>query len=129
MSALRLALSEYVDEVTAGASPPPGSSGPTAGLQSRLRQIQSTNAIYFIAAAGMLAVTFLAAMGLIVSNAIGSSGSIAVASGFGISVVGMTRLMLALWREKVATAMLIELSELDDGVMKKVVAKLLRRMR
>jgi len=41
----------------------------------------------------------------------------------------MIRAMLSLWREKVATEMLIELSELDEAILKKVVAKLLGRMR
>jgi hypothetical protein len=51
------------------------------------------------------------------------------ASVFGVSVVGMIRMMLSFWREKVATELIVELSELDDDVMRKVAAKLLARMR
>ena len=36
---------------------------------------------------------------------------------------------LSLWREKVATEMLIELSELDETILKQVVARLLRRIK
>ena len=50
MTALRLALSEYVDEVTAGAA-----SARTEELRRRLRRIQHRNLRYFNLAAGMLA--------------------------------------------------------------------------
>ena len=124
MTALRLALSEYVDEVTAGAA-----SARTEELRRRLRRIQHRNLRYFNLAAGMLAATFLAAMALVLFALSSRSATTAVASVFGISIIGMIRAMLSLWREKVATEMLIELSELDEAILKKVVAKLLGRMR
>ena len=124
MTALRLALSEYVDEVTAGVA-----SARTEELRRRLRRIQHRNLRYFNLAAGMLAATFLAAMALVLFALSSRATTIAVASVFGVSIIGMIRAMLLLWREKVATEMLIELSELDEVILKKVVAKLLSRMR
>ena len=124
MTALRLALSEYVDEVTAGAA-----SARTEELRRRLRQIQHRNQRYFNLAVGMLAVTFLAATGVILLALSSKATTAAIASGFGISIIGMIRVMLSLWREKVATEMLIELSELDEAILKKIVARLLGRMR
>ena len=124
MTALRLALSEYVDEVTAGAA-----SARTEELRERLRHIQHRNLRYFNFAVGMLALTFLAAMGSILLALSSTAATAAVVSVFGISIIGMIRTMLSLWREKVATEMLIELSELDEAILKKVVAKLLGQMR
>jgi steroid 5-alpha reductase family enzyme len=123
MTALRLAMSEYVDEVTAGVA-----SARTEELRKRLRQIQHRNMRYFNFAVCMLAATFLVAMGVILF-ALSSRSAAAVAAVLGVSIIGMIRTMLSLWREKVATEMMIELSELDDVILGKVVAKLLRRMR
>ncbi len=124
MTALQRAMSEYVDEVTAGAA-----SARTQELRDELRRIQRHNGRYFHLAVGMLAATFLAAMGLILFTLSNKSGTTAVASAFGISVIGMLRMMLSLWREKVATEMLIELSELDEAILRKVVARLIGRMK
>jgi hypothetical protein len=124
MTALRAALSDYVDEIFGGATSPR-----TQALVSRLGEIQQNNLRYFTLGVAMLAVTFAAAMGLIIFGLTNRSATITVASVFGVSLVGMIRLMLALWREKVATEMLIALSELDEGLLQQVAAKLLTRMR
>jgi len=123
MSALRNLLSEYVDEVVAGSSPR------TAELRTRLSQIRDRNAGYFILVVVMLVIVFLVAIALVVFSTEGRTGVIVVLSVFGISLIGMVRLMLALWREKLAIELLIELSELDDNILKKVVAKLLRQLK
>lgn len=122
MTALRIALSDYVNEVVAGAAPR------TAEFMARLRAINQRNAVYFTATAAMLAIAFVVATSLVVFGAAGRTTAIAVLSVFGISIIGMVRTMLSLWREKSAIELLIELSELDDDILRKVVAKLLRRL-
>jgi hypothetical protein len=121
MKELRRALSNYVDVVALG-------SPRTEALRQRLREIHGQNTNYFRTPVLMLAVTFFVAMALIIYGAAGTSGATAIAALFGISVIGMIRLMLSFWREKVATEIIIELSELDDDVLRKVAAKLLARM-
>jgi hypothetical protein len=123
MTELQRAMSDFVDEVTAGAA------SRTEELRVRLREIQARNIRYFLLPILMLAVTFVIAIVLIVHYAAATAAAAAISSGFGISVIGMIRLMLSFWREKVATELVIELSELDDRVFRKVVATLLVRMR
>lgn len=77
----------------------------------------------------MLGLAFLTGMGLILFALSSRSATAAVGAAFGISIIGMIRTMLSLWREKVATEMLIELSELDEAILRRVVAKLLGGMR
>jgi hypothetical protein len=122
MVALKRALSDYVDEVVAGGSPR------TEALRRQLRTVQRHNARYFSLVVLMLAAMFVTGMGVVVSGA-SQQATIPVAAVLGISVLGMVKMMLALWREKVATELLIELSELDDGVLRQVVARLLERLR
>src|SRR4051812_22671544 len=105
MTALKRALTGYVNEVVGGQSTR------TDVLRNQLRAIQRRNALYFNAAVAMLVVMFLTAMGIAVSGAL-QQATIPIASILGISAVGMVKLMLTLWREKVATEMLVELSEL-----------------
>jgi hypothetical protein len=123
VTALRDALSDYIDEVTLGAAPR------TAEFMHRLREINQRNAVYFTATAAMLAIAFIVATSLVVFSAAGRTTAIAVLSVFGISIIGMVRAMLALWREKSAIELLVELAELDDDILHKVAAKLLRRLR
>lgn len=122
MTSLKRAMSEFVNEITMGA---PRSDA----LRTRLREIQANNGRYFLVPVVMLALVFAVAMALIIRGAGGASTTTAVASLFGISLVGMIRLMLSFWREKVATELMIELSELDDDVLRTVVARLLSRMK
>lgn len=125
MTTLRSALADYVDGAFAGGA----GSARTRALVKRLGEIQRRNTRYFSLAVAMLAVTFLASMGLILFGLSSRSSTMTVASVFGISVIGMIRMMLALWREKVATEMLVELSELDESLLRKVAAKLYARMK
>ena len=122
MSRLRDALYDYVGEIVGG------SPAITQEMRARLTAIQHRNAIYLRFAAAMLLALFLVMSGVVVLTAIGKA-HVAVLSLCGISVVGIARVMLALWREKLATEMLIELSELDDDILRKVVARLLRCLR
>lgn len=122
MTALNRAMSEYVNEVVGGSAPR------TEALRSQLRSIQRQNTRYFTLTVIMLAVMFLTAMVIVLSGS-SRQAAIPVASILGVSVIGMVRMMLSLWREKVATELLIELSELDDRVLKQVVARLVRRIR
>jgi hypothetical protein len=123
VSELGRAMSEFVDEVTLGGAPR------SDALRRRLRQIQARNTRYFVVPLVMLAITFVVAIVLIVHVAAATTATTAIATGFGVSVIAMIRLMLSFWREKVATELMIELSELDDDVLRKVVAKLLARMK
>ena len=122
MSALNDLASDYVNEVALG----PARSDV---FRQSLKEIQTRNTSYFIAAVVMLGLTFLVATGLIIFGATGQTTAVVIASVFGITVVGMIRMMLSFWREKVSTELLIELSELDDSVLKKVVARLLTRLK
>jgi hypothetical protein len=111
-----------VNEVTLGPAPR------TEELRARLREIQARNTRYFALPVVMLAALFVVSLALSIHYA--STATVtAVSAGFGISVVAMIRLMLSFWREKVATELMIELSELDEGVLRKVVARLLRSMK
>jgi uncharacterized membrane protein YjjP (DUF1212 family) len=122
MKSLQRALSDFVNEVTAG--------GPRSeALRKQLRDIQHRNTSYFVIPVVMLTVSFAAAMTLIIGGVGKTTGTAAIASLFGLSVIGMIRLMLSFWREKVATELMIELSELDDEVLRKVTARLLARMK
>ena len=123
MNELRLAMSDYVDEVTLG----PASR--SEELRVRLRAIQAHNTRYFLLPIVMLAATFIIAIMLIIHYAAATTAATAISTAFGISVIGMIRLMLSFWREKVATELVIELSELDESVLRKVVARLLARMK
>ena len=123
MTSLASAMSDYVNEVVAGPAPR------TDDLRKRLREIQGQNTRYFLVPVIMLAATFIVAMGLIICGTGGMTATTAIASVFGISVVGMIRMMLGFWREKVATELIIELSELDEHAFRKVVARLLARMK
>ncbi len=122
MTELRRAMFDYVGEVTLGGAPR------TDELRRRLREIQAHNTRYFAVPVVMLAAAFVVAIALIVHYAAAGAATAAISSGFGISVVAMIRLMLSFWREKVATELMIELSELDEDVLRKVVARLLTRM-
>jgi len=122
MSELRQAMHDYVNEVTLGPAPR------TDVLRRRLRDIQARNARYFALPVVMLAVLFVVALGLSIHYASATTVT-AISTGFGISVVAMIRLMLSFWREKVATELVIELSELDDDLFRKAVAQLLRWMK
>jgi hypothetical protein len=122
MTELQRAMSDYVDEITLGPAPR------TEELRRRLREIQAHNTRYFLIPLVMLAVTFVVAIVLIIHYAAATTATTAISTGFGISVVAMIRLMLSFWREKVATELMVELSELDDDVLRKVVARLLTRM-
>ena len=122
MTELRQAMSDYVNEVTLGPAPR------TDELRRRLREIQAHNARYFALPVMMLAALFVVALALSIHYASAATNT-AASTGFGISVVAMIRLMLSFWREKVATELMIELSELDEDVLRKVVARLLRSMR
>jgi hypothetical protein len=121
--ALQQALEGYVNVITMGAT------SRTDALRERLREIHQQNKGYFLAPVLMLAATFVVAMGLIIYGATGTNRAVVIASAFGISVISMIRLMLSFWREKVATELLVELSELDDDVLKKMSAKLLAKMK
>jgi hypothetical protein len=123
MDELRHAMHDYVNEVTLGAAPR------TDELRRRLREIQAHNTRYFVLPVAMLAALFVAALVLSVHHASAATTTAAISTGFGISVVVMIRWMLSFWREKVATELMIELSELDEGTLRKVVARLLKRMK
>lgn len=122
MIALKRALKGYVDEVVAGES------SRTEALRSQLNVIQQRNARYFNVAVVMLVTISLATIAIMASDALDRT-AIPVGAALVISSIGTVRIMLGLWREKAATEMLIALSELDDGVLKQVVARLLRRLR
>jgi hypothetical protein len=123
MTSFERALRDYVDAVTLGPCPR------TEVLRERLRDIQRRNARYFVIPVVMLGASFLVAMKLILYSAGGTAPTVGIASLFGVSVVGMIRLMLSFWREKVATELLIELSEIDEAALRKLVARLLARMK
>jgi hypothetical protein len=122
MIALKRALKGYVDEVVAGES------SRTEALRTQLQSIQQRNAKYFNLAVVMLVLISLTTTAIMASDALHRT-AIPVGAALVISAVGTVRVMLGLWREKVATEMLIALSELDDGVLRQIVATLLRRIR
>jgi hypothetical protein len=122
MTRLYQALHDYVDEVTLGPAPR------SDELRRRLREIQAHNTRYFALPVALLVALFIAALALSVHYASAATVT-AVSSGLAISVVAIVRLLRGFWREKVATELMIELSELDDDVLRKVVARLLRWMR
>lgn len=122
MTALKRALKGYVDEVVAGES------SRTDALRTQLQAIQQRNARYFNLAVVLLVLISLTTTATMASDALRRT-AIPVGAALVISAVGMVRVMLGLWREKVATEMLIALSELDDGVLRQIVATLLRRIR
>jgi hypothetical protein len=123
MTDLQQAMYDYVDEVTLGAAPR------TDELRRRLREIQAHNTRYFMFPVVMLAALFVVALVLSIHYASAAATTAAISTGFGVSVVAMIRLMRSFWREKVATELLIELSELDEDALRKVVARLLKRMK
>jgi hypothetical protein len=123
MTEIRHAMLDYVGEVLAGAAPR------SEEFRRRLREIQAHNTRYFAIPVVMLAAAFVVATALVVRSASATAVTAVVSSGFGISVISMIRLMLSFWRKKVATELMIELSELDDEVLRKVVAQLLTWMK
>jgi hypothetical protein len=123
MIALKRVLKGYVDEVVAG-----GDSPRTEALRAQLNSIQQRNARYFNLAVVMLVTISLTTIAIMASDALHRT-ALPVGTALVITAIGMVRIMLSLWREKVATEMLIALSELDDGVLKQIVARLLRRLR
>jgi protein-S-isoprenylcysteine O-methyltransferase Ste14 len=123
MNALRQAMHDYVNEVTLGPAPR------TDELRRRLREIHAHNTRYFALPVVMLAALFTVALVLSIRHASATTSTAAIAIGFGILVIAMIRLMLSFWREKLATELMIELSELDEDALRKVVARLLKRMK
>ena len=117
------ALGDYVDTVTLGAS------NKKALLREALDRIRTRNEAYFSVCVGFVVVMFVTAISLIVLHSRQTAAWTATSAVFGISLAGMVRMMLGFWREKVATDMLLELSGLDDAILKDVSRVLLRRLR
>src|SRR5262249_50260779 len=122
MVALKRALQGYVDEVFAGGSPR------SEALFVQLHAIQRRNAGYFKLAVIMLVLISLSITAILASDAIHQT-AVPVGAALVVSGVGTVRVLFGLWREKVATEMLIAMSELDESVLKQVAAALLRRLR
>ncbi|WP_394820642.1 hypothetical protein [Pendulispora albinea] len=116
------ALDDYVNTVTLGPA------NKKAALRESLDRVRKRNEVYFVLCAGFVVVMFVVAMVLIVRHA--GEGSVWAATSvvFGASLAGMVRMMLGFWREKVTTDMLLELSVLDDAILKEVSRTLLERL-
>lgn len=119
---LRKALEDYVDTVTLGAS------NKKIQLREALERVRARNERYFVASAAFLVVMFVAAIAIIVSHATDTKTWTLTSAVFGMSLAGMARMMLGLWREKVTIDLLIELAGHDDAVLRDVSRALLRTL-
>jgi hypothetical protein len=99
-------------------------------LKDELRAVSRANEHYFAVCVVMILALFLAALWVIiryVSNPDAVRGAFAA---FGLSVAGMIRVMIGLWREKVATDMALALvGTLDLDTTRSIIEVLLKRLR
>lgn len=122
MKMLKRTLRDYVNQVVGGAA------SSTEDLRNDLRQILGRNSLYINVATAMLAVVFVASLGMAVSQTL-RAAPLPTASLLLVSAIGAARTVLNLWREKIAIEMLIAISDLDEATLRKVSARLLRDMK
>jgi hypothetical protein len=121
MDSIQETLREFVTSSTA--------LGPSKGrkhMLERLRKINAANARYFNMAAVMLVAAFVVALYIIYRHGGDKVAGEAVVGTFGATTTGMTWMMLRFWREKVRTEMLIELGDLDPGILREVALRFLK---
>ncbi len=123
MNTLDDVLNEFKPTVDLG-----GAKSPSDKLLKRLRDVNAANSKYFIICVAMVVAMFVAALSLIFLRMSDSTTATLVAGAFGLSVAGMVRMMLRLWREKVATDLLLELSN-DPAVLRSVIDTLATRLK
>src|SRR4051812_33129279 len=111
MKRLRGVLQSYSKPITLGGDPTPGALGFSAErLTADLQAVSRSNEYYFGICVVMVVALFLVML-LVVTRSLTSPDTVKVAIGaFGLSGAGIVRLMIGLWREKVATDVLITLS-------------------
>ncbi|AUX41095.1 uncharacterized protein SOCE26_025000 [Sorangium cellulosum] len=98
-------------------------------LREQLRQVGRTSEAYFAVCVVMLMVLFVAALWAALRATEGTGFVKEAFAGLGVSMFGLIRAMLGLWREKVATDVLLTLAaSLDSDTLRSVIAVLLKRL-
>lgn len=127
MKRLRSVLAPYSKEISLGGSGPNAMS--VEQLKLELREVSRSNEHYFAICVVMILVLFLASLWVIM-RFLGRPDVVTTAfAALGISTAGLLRAMIRLWREKVATDMLLALAgALTKDALKSVIAVLLKRL-
>src|SRR5512140_3758185 len=127
MKKLRSVLSRYVDSIQLGE----GDRAPldVERLREQLRHISRANEHYFGACVVMVMTVFIAALWVALRYA-DHDGAVKLAfAALGASMIGMLRVMVGLWREKVATDVLLALAgSLEGDHLRSIIAVPLKRL-
>lgn len=98
-------------------------------LAGKLREIVARNNAVFGFCVAMVIIPFVVQLWVALAYASEPQLVKAIGGAFGISAAGLIFQMIKLWREKVATELLLELlPTLDTAVFKTVIAVLVRRL-
>lgn len=127
MKRLRAVLASFVDSIHLGDPAP----APLEidRLREQLRRVSRANEHYFGVCVVMLMVMFVGALWVTLRYT-SDAGAVKIAfAAFGVMMIGMMRVMLGLWREKVATDVLLALAgSLEGDHLRSIIAVLLKRL-
>jgi hypothetical protein len=128
MKKLRAVLSPYVDSVQLG--DPERDPIDVERLREQLQRVSRESANYFGVCVVMVMVIFLATLGAALRYA-GQANLVTLAFAvLGATMIGMLRVMVGLWREKVATDVLLALAgSLEGDHLRSILAVFLKRLR
>lgn len=128
MKRLRATLGAYAEPIQLGEGTPP-SVIPVDKLRKELQAVIRTNTNYFLVCVAMTLGLYIAALWVVFDN-LDDKGTLQIAFAmFGLSLAGMVRMMIGLWREKVATETLLTfVGAVDDKFLKSIIEVFLRQM-
>ena len=132
MSQLKSVLSAYAQANLAnlGGARPKSSAIDLEKLTPQLQQVVQRNNKFFILCVAMILVLFVANITIVLLHHDNLKLVVATSGIFGISAAGLIALMAKLWREKVATELVLGLlPALEPAVFKTVITTLIRRLR
>lgn len=127
MKKLRALLSRYVEPIQLGdAAPRPL---PVDKIQAELQEVSRTSETYFGACVVMTMAAFLVALWATLHYAMSPETVKLTFGGLGAYLIVIVRTMKGLWREKVATDMVVALAaSLDRDTLASIIAVLLKRL-
>jgi hypothetical protein len=128
MKRLRAVLMSHAQGIQLGESAP----HPLAveRLSEELRSVGRANEHYFALCVVMILALFLAALWVIIRYAATPDAVRGAFVCFGLSVAALIRVMIGLWREKVATELAVALvGALDQETTRSIIEVLLKRLR
>lgn len=127
MKRLKNILSDLAEAVELGSTAPKPLD--VARAEASLRQVARADERYFALCCVMIVVLFAASIWIVLTHLDEPSAIKVVFAALGVTSAGLIRMMSGLWREKVATDMLIALvATMDDRTLKSIIAVLLRRL-